>query len=150
MNDLSNHEERTDLPANFDELKKSINRTANWRERLDAVEELGKWKARETVELLKHSMTGDSVYKVQEAAYRQLQALGEQVTMPEQKEGDAIKDTKKILVRIKKSLPKDHSYEDFKEKLKKMRIDVYDTYKGEKGADFDKWLEQLWSELRTR
>ncbi|MEB1809763.1 MAG: HEAT repeat domain-containing protein [Bacillaceae bacterium] len=147
---MSNHEERTDIPANFDELKKSINRTANWRERLDAVEELGKWKARETIELLKHSMAGDSVFKVREAAYRQLLALGEQVTMPERKEGDAIKDTKKILVRIKKSLPKDHSYEDFKEKLKKMRIDVFDTYEGEKGADFDKWLEQLWSELRTR
>ncbi|MDE5414207.1 HEAT repeat domain-containing protein [Alkalihalobacterium chitinilyticum] len=147
---MSNYEERTDLPANFDELKKSINRTANWRERLDAVEELGMWKARETIELLKHSMSGDSVFKVREAAYRQLLALGEQVTMPERKEGDAIKDTKKILVRIKKSLPKDHSYDDFKEKLKKMRIDVYDTYEGEKGADFDKWLEQLWSELRTR
>ncbi|MFV8830336.1 HEAT repeat domain-containing protein [Alkalihalobacterium sp. APHAB7] len=146
---MSNNEERTDLPANFDELKKSINRTANWRERLDAVEELGMWKARETIELLKHSMAGDSVFKVREAAYRQLLALGEKVTMPERKEGDAIKDTKKILVRIKKSLPKDHSYEDFKEKLKKMRIDVYDTYEGEKGADFDKWLEQLWSELRT-
>ncbi|UCZ55031.1 HEAT repeat domain-containing protein [Bacillus shivajii] len=147
---MSNYEERTDLPANFDELKKSINRKANWRERLDAVEELAKWKSRETIELLKHSMAGDSVYKVREAAYRQLLDLGEKVTMPERKEGDAIKGTKKILVRIKKSLPKDHSYEDFKEKLKKMRIDVYDTYEGEKGADFDKWLEQLWSELRTR
>ncbi|WP_026675360.1 HEAT repeat domain-containing protein [Alkalihalobacterium bogoriense] len=147
---MANHEERTDLPANFDELKKSINRMANWRERMDTVEELGKWKARETIELLKHSMKGDPVHKVREAAYRQLLALGEQVTMPERKEGDAVKDTKKILVRIKKSLPKDHSYEDFKEKLKKMRIDVYDTYEGEKGTDFDKWLEQLWSELRTR
>ncbi|ADU29424.1 HEAT repeat domain-containing protein [Evansella cellulosilytica] len=147
---MSNNVERTDLPENFEELKKSINRTANWRERMDAVDELGKWKTRETIELLKHSMTGDSVYKVQEAAYRQLQSLGEQVTMPERKEGHAVKDTKKILVRIKKSLPKDHSYEDFKEKLKKMRIDLYDTYEGEKGADFDKWLEQLWSELRTR
>ena len=93
---------------------------------------------------------GECLARVREAAYRQLLALGEKVTMPEWKESEAIKDTKKILVRIKKSLPKDHSYEDFKEKLKKMRIDVYDTYEGEKGADFDKWLEQLWSELRTR
>lgn len=147
---MSNYEERTDLPANFDELKKSINRTANWRERLDAVEELGNWKTRETIELLKYSMAGDSVYKVREAAYRQLLTLGENVSKPEPKEEDAVKNTKKILVRIKKSLPKDHSYEEFKEKLKKMRIDVYDTYEGNKGAEFDKWLEQLWSELRTR
>ncbi|MNE37721.1 hypothetical protein D3C80_1315860 [compost metagenome] len=48
------------------------------------------------------------------------------------------------MLRIKKSLPRDHSYEEFKEKLKKMRIDVYDAYEGEKGEDFDKWLEKQW------
>jgi hypothetical protein len=26
-----------------------------------------------------------------------------------------------------------------------MRIDVYDMYEGEKGADFDKWLEKMWA-----
>ena len=24
-----------------------------------------------------------------------------------------------------------------------MRMDIYDTYEGEKGADFDKWLENI-------
>ena len=62
-------------------------------------------------------MAGDSVFKVREAAYRQLLALGENISKPEPKEEDAVKNTKKILVRIKKSLPKDHSYEEFKEKL---------------------------------
>ncbi|WP_372459076.1 HEAT repeat domain-containing protein [Alkalihalobacillus deserti] len=147
---MSKNETRTDLPANFNELKKSINRTSNWRERLDAIEDLGHWKSRETVELLKHSMTGDSVFKIQEAAYRKLIALGEKVTMPERKSGELIKDTKKILVRIKKSLPKNHSYEDFKEKVKKMRSDIYDTYEGEKGTDFDKWLEATWTTLPTK
>lgn len=147
---MSNDETRTDLPVNFNELKKSVNRASNWRERLDAVEELGKWKSRETIELLKHSYTGDAVYKIQEAAYRKLKDLGENVTKPEQKTGELIKGTKKILLRIKKSLPKDHSYEDFKEKVKKMRLDLYDTYEGEKGADFDKWLEEYWSTLSTR
>ncbi|MBU9711199.1 HEAT repeat domain-containing protein [Evansella tamaricis] len=144
------NENRTDLPENFNELKKNINRMSNWRERLNAVDELGQWKNRETIELLKHAMTGDPVYKVQTAAFRKLQAMGEAVTMPEKKEEDPIKGTKKILVRIKKSLPKDHSYEDFKEKVKKMRIDLYDTYEGDKGPDFDKWLEETWAELRTR
>ncbi|TWI52907.1 HEAT repeat domain-containing protein [Halalkalibacter nanhaiisediminis] len=147
---MGNNETRTDLPENFDGLKKSINRTSNWRERLDAVEELGQWKSKQTIELLKHSMIGDSVYKVQEAAYRKLQALGEKVTMPERKNGELIKGTKKILVRIKKSLPENHSYKDFKEKVKKMRLDLYDTYEGDKGADFDKWLEETWSTLTTR
>lgn len=51
------------------------------------------------------------------------------------------------MLRIKKSLPEGHTYEEFKEKLKKMRIDVYDTYEGDKGADFDKWLENTWASL---
>ncbi|MNR67657.1 hypothetical protein D3C85_1917780 [compost metagenome] len=48
------------------------------------------------------------------------------------------------MLRIKKSLPREHSYGDFKEKLQKMRIDIYDAYEGEKGEEFDKWLEQQW------
>lgn len=35
------------------------------------------------------------------------------------------------------------SYEEFKEKLKKMRIDVYDAYEGEKGGIFDAWLRKM-------
>jgi hypothetical protein len=150
LDSLSNNEKRKDLPENFGELKKSINRASDWRGRLDAVEELGQWKSRETIELLKYSMAGDAIYKIQEAAYRKLVALGEEVIMPKRQEGDLIKGTKKILIRIKKSLPKNHSFDDFKEKLKKMRLDLYDTYEGEKGADFDKWLEETWSTLPTR
>ncbi|WP_110608654.1 HEAT repeat domain-containing protein [Salipaludibacillus keqinensis] len=147
---MSTNETRTDLPPNFAELKKSVNRKANWRERLDAVEELGNWKNRETIELLHHSMKGDPVHSVRLAAYRNLQDIGEDVSMPERKNEDPIKGTKKILVRIKKSLPRDHSYEDFKEKVKKMRLDLYDTYEGEKGPEFDAWLKETWSELKTR
>lgn len=150
MDRLSKNETKTELPANFNQLKKSINRASNWRERLDAIEELGQWKTRETMQLLTYSMTGDPVYKVQEAAYRKLIALGEKVTLPERKTGELIKDTKKILLRLKKSLPENHSYEDFKEKVKKVRLDLYDVYEGEKGADFDKWLKENWEALSTR
>jgi hypothetical protein len=89
-------------------------------------------------------MNNDSVYKIQEAAFRQLKKLGEDVQMPPRKKGEVIKDITKILLRIKKSLPEGHSFEEFKEKLKKMRLDVYDTYEGNKGSDFDKWLETMW------
>jgi hypothetical protein len=54
------------------------------------------------------------------------------------------------LLRIKKSLPQGHTFEEFKEKLKKMRLDVYDTYEGEKGAGFDKWLENTWASLSKK
>ena len=90
-------------------------------------------------------MNNDSVYKVQEAAFRKLKNLGEDVQLPPRKKGDLIKDITKILLRIKKSFPEGHSYEEFKEKLQKMRLDVYDTYEGNKGSDFDNWLENMWA-----
>jgi hypothetical protein len=70
--------------------------------------------------------------------------------MPERRKGELMKDVSKVLLRIKKSLPRDHKYEDFKDKLKKMRIDIYDTYEGDKGDEFDSWLEQTWSSLLRR
>lgn len=140
-------EVNSELPPNYEELKRSANRTSNWRERVDAVEELGRWQHSKTIDILKHRLDSDEVYKVQEAAFRKLKEFGEDVQPPSRKEGDLIKGVTKTLVRIKKSLPKDHTFEEFKEKFKKMRLDMYDTYEGDKGADFDKWLENKWASL---
>ena len=147
---MGTNEVNIELPSNYEQLKISANRTSNWRERLDAVEELGQWKNKQTIDVLTHRMNNDAVYKVQEAAFRKLKEFGEDIQLPPRKKGDLIKGMTKILVRIKKSLPVGHSFEEFKEKLKKMRLDVYDTYEGEKGADFDKWLENAWASLSTR
>ncbi|SDF34002.1 HEAT repeat-containing protein [Fontibacillus panacisegetis] len=139
-------------PVTYEDLKKSANRSANWRERLQAVEELGQeeWNSEQTIQLLTRIMENDSVRRVQEAAHHSLKNLGERVQLPAKKQEELVKGLTKTLVRIKKSLPEGHSYEEFKEKLKKMRIDIYDTYEGDKGADFDTWLEEKWASLRTR
>ncbi|MEC0244071.1 HEAT repeat domain-containing protein [Paenibacillus dokdonensis] len=137
----------SDLPENYNELKNSANRTANWKERLDAVEELGNWKSQKSIDILKHRLDTDPVYQVQEAAYEKLKAWGEDVEKPVRSKYEVVKGIQKILLRVKKSLPRDHSYEEFKEKLKKMRIDVYNTYEGDKGAEFDAWLEGMWKSL---
>nr|WP_237392078.1 HEAT repeat domain-containing protein [Paenibacillus dendrobii] len=137
----------SDLPENYNELKNSANRTANWRERLEAVEQLGQWKSQQSIDILKRRLDTDPVYQVQEAAYEKLSAWGEEVEKPSRSKYDVVKGIQKILLRVKKSLPRNHSYEEFKEKLKKMRIDVYDTYEGDKGADFDTWLEGMWKSL---
>lgn len=147
---MGNDELKNELPSNYDQLKTSANRTSNWRGRLDAVKELGLWKNKQTINVLMHIMNNDAVYKIQEAAFHKLKEFGEDIQLPPRKKGDLIKGTTKILVRIKKSLPAGHSYEEFKEKSKKMRLDVYDTYEGDKGADFDKWLENEWASLSTR
>ena len=139
--------EKSTLPENYEELKKQANRTSNWRERLDAVEELGHWKNKQIIAILMRLMNNDAVYKVQEAAYRKLKKLGEDVELPPRKKGELVRDVTKISLRIKKSLPEGHSYEEFKAKLQKMRLDVYDTYEGDKGPDFNKWLENMWASL---
>ncbi|MED1918524.1 HEAT repeat domain-containing protein [Brevibacillus sp. NPDC058079] len=144
---MNNTEIKNEFPQNFEELKKAANRTSNWRERLEAVEELGQWKHEQTIQLLKRIVENDTVYKVQETAFHKLKAFGEGVRLPAQKKGDLIKGATKALVRIKKSLPKGHTIEEFKEKLQKMRSDIYDTYEGEKGADFEQWLESTWVSL---
>lgn len=136
-----------EVPANFDELKKSANRSSNWRERLEAVEQLGQWNDQQSINILTRILSNDAVYPIQELAYRKLKAFGEDVQLPPRKKGDLVKGAGKVFVRIKKSLPEGHSFEAFKEKLQKTRTDVYDTYEGDKGADFDKWLETTWSSL---
>jgi len=147
---LKSIEAKGALPENYEELKKQASRTSNWRDRLDAVEELGQWQNKQVINVLTHMLKEDAVYKVQEAAFRKLKKFGEDVQLPPRKKGDLIKGVNKILLRIKKSLPEGHSYKEFKEKLKKMRLDVYDTYEGDKGADFDKWLEDMWVSVSKR
>ncbi|AIQ45098.1 esterase [Paenibacillus sp. FSL R7-0273] len=141
---MTNEELNQELPENYSELKKAAGRTADWKARLEAVEELGHWNHKQVIDILNRLLTSDPVYTVQEAAYRKLIAFGEEVTAPSKSKPELFKGIGKIMLRIKKSLPREHSYEDFKEKLQKMRIDIYDAYEGEKGEEFDNWLKQQW------
>lgn len=139
-----------ELPENYEELKKSANRTGSWKARLDAVKELGHYNTSQVIDILKTRLSNDPVFSIQEEAYRILTEFGEDVVLPKRKKFETIKNTSKILVRVKKSLPQDHTYEEFAAKLRRMRIDVYDAYEGEKGTDFHTWLENEWKNLKTR
>lgn len=141
---MNNEEMIHELPENYEELKKAAGRSADWRARLAAVEELGRYNHKQIIDILTRLMNSDPVYTVQEAAYQKLSAFGEEVKVPSKNKAELFRGISKIVLRIKKSLPRDHSYEEFKEKLKKMRIDVYDAYEGEKGEQFDSWLQKLW------
>lgn len=135
---------KNEMPPNYDELRKAVNRASNWRLRLDTVEELGQWKHKRTIDILLHRMNNDAVYKVVEAAHRNLVKFGEDVELPPRNRFELIKDANKVFLRIKKSLPRDHTFEEYKEKLKNMRLDLYDTYEGDKGDEFEAWLENVW------
>ncbi|MCM3134433.1 HEAT repeat domain-containing protein [Paenibacillus polysaccharolyticus] len=138
------------LPENFEELKRAANRTSSWRDRLNAVNELGNWDTESTIKLLQNVLKNDQVFQVREAAYLKLKHLGEDVQMPAKNKGELFKGTHKILLRIKKSLPEGHTFEEFKEKLQKTRLDLYDTYEGDKDAEFDSWLHGIWETLGRR
>ena len=148
----NNHDvgEVSELPENFEELKRASKGTASWRERLNAVNELGNWDTAPTIKLLQNVLTNDQVFQVREAAYLKLKQLGEEVQMPAKNKGELFKGTNKILLRIKKSLPEGHTFEEFKEKLQKTRLDLYDTYEGDKDAEFDSWLHGIWETLGRR
>ncbi|MCM3638444.1 HEAT repeat domain-containing protein [Sporosarcina luteola] len=137
----------TALPEQYETLKKQANYTSSWRERLDAVELLSAYQHDKIIDLLKNRMQHDTVYKVQVAAYEALVAFGEDVEKPLPARFDIIKDTDKIFLRVKKSLSKDHSVAEFADKLKRMRLDVYDAYEGDKGPQFMNWLEERWAKL---
>lgn len=145
MNEELNDEEIVENIPTIEEMKKAANGTSNWRARVQAVEALGELGDQQAIGILSRIMANDSVYKVQEAAFHALKECGEDVELPPRKTGELFKGVTKILLRVKKSLPAGHTFEEFKEKLHKMRIDIYDTYEGDKGEDFDKWLESVWS-----
>lgn len=147
---MTNEKQTVELPENFNELKKSINRTANWEERLAAVQELSAYKTDETIKMLQYTAKADLVTKVRDAAAKALKSMGASVPAYEAPKGELIKDVKKVFLRTKKSLPADHTVEDFKVKLSKMRSDIYNTYEGEMGANFDKWIEGMWTNTITR
>ena len=149
---VSNHKQETvnQLPENFNELKKAVNRTADWEERLQAVNELAKFKSDETIKILQYVAKAGLVTKVRETAASQLKKMGQVVPVSEAPKGELFKDLRKIFLRIKKSLPAEHTYEDFKLKVEKMRSDIYNTYEGEKGADFDAWLKDMWAKASTK
>lgn len=146
---MSNNEQ-LNLPENFNELKKDVNRAADWQARLNAVNELGKFNADETIKILQYVAKADLVTKVRDAAAQKLKKMGQKVPAYVAPKGDLVKDLGKVLVRTKKSLPSTHTFEDFKEKLAKMRSDLYNTYEGEEGKNFDAWLKEQWEATVTK
>lgn len=100
---LENNETQQEFAEVYEQLKVAANRTSDWKTRLAAVNDLGEWKNQQTIDLLTHRLNNDTVYAVQEAAYRRLQEWGENVQPPVRKEGELVKGLTKILVRIKKA-----------------------------------------------
>ena len=138
---------KEDIPPNLIELKILAGKHDDWKSRLRAIEELGEWKCNESISILWDHMLNDKVYKIQEAAFKKLQRFDEKVKLPRKSKGNLIKGIDKPLKIIKDSLTDDHNFQDFKEKLKIDQPEIFDTYEGDKGNQFEKWLINKWSSL---
>ncbi|WP_392454823.1 HEAT repeat domain-containing protein [Chryseomicrobium aureum] len=135
------------IPENIDELKRNAKRQDDWRTRLNAVEELGNWKCRQSIDILWDRMMRDKVYKVQHAAFIKLQSFDEKVKLPKKKKGNLIKDIDKKLSPVKNALPENHTFDDFKAALRQKKPEIYDTYEGDKENKFEQWLKNKWQSL---
>ena len=143
-------EEVTEVVDVIVELKKQVNRKADWEARLVAVNELAKLKTDEAMNILQFVAKSEPVTTVRETAVKAIKKSGGTAPSYEAPKYGLFKDLRKVFLRIKKSLPKDHSYEDFKVKLEKMRSDIFNTYQGEEGKNFDAWLKDMWETTKTQ
>lgn len=134
-------------PDNYEALKSQASDRMSWRNRKSAVDELAKWKCRESIDILWRRMMSDKVHRVQHAAFLALQAFGEKVRLPRKKKGNLIPEINKKLASVKNSLPDEHTFSEFKKAFSKLRPVEFDTYEGDKGNQFDKWLENVWISL---
>ena len=128
----------------YESLKKNANNKSDWKLRLEAVEGLKHLDDPRAKDILQRLMHSDKVHTVQEAAFRALQAKGVGVKLPRKQKGNLIKGINKKIKVLKDKLPENHSYEDFKAELEKREPIIYDTYQGDKGNRFDKWLKNVW------
>ncbi|OJV40802.1 MAG: hypothetical protein BGO29_14600 [Bacteroidales bacterium 36-12] len=131
------------VAPNIDELKQHAATKTNADIRLKAVDELGKWKCQQSVDILWHLMINDLVYEVQHEAFLRLQAFGENVRLPKKKKGNLIKQINKKLEKILKPIEGQISFEQFIKLFEKQLPEAYDVCKHDKKGNFDKWLKNI-------
>ena len=64
-----------EVPESMEELKRKATNQSNWRERLEAVNELKNYDCEQSRSILTNLAIHDSVFVVQEAAFRAAQSM---------------------------------------------------------------------------
>lgn len=132
------------LPHNIDELIQLSRDKTNYKNRLKAVDGLGKWKCRQSIDKLWRLMISDKVYSVQRQAFLKLQQFGEKVRLPKKKKGHLVKDINKKLITVhKKFNSSNYTINDFKKKFQEIYPEIFDIYSYEKGHKMDTWIQTV-------
>ncbi len=127
----------------IDELMKMATTKSDANLRLQAVEELGKWKSQQSIDILWRLMLHDLVYDVQNAAFLRLQSFGEQVKLPRKAKGNLIKQIDKKIEKVLNSIDGQICFPEFVEAFQKKLPEQFDVYKHEKKTNFEKWLKNI-------
>lgn len=134
---------KEETAPNIDELKKMAMNKNDANLRLGVVNELGKWKSKQSIDILWRLMINDLVYEVQQASFLRLQSFGEKVTLPRKAKGNLIKQIDKKIERVLKPIAGQISFSDFVAHFQKVLPEEFDVYKHEKKENFDKWLRNI-------
>jgi hypothetical protein len=134
-------------PENIEALKKKAADKSSYKTRLEVVDELGKYKCRQSIDILWRLMMQDKVYAVQEASFRKLQALGETVKLPRKQKGHLIKDINQKLGVVERSMPASYSQADFNKKFQELYPEAFDIYTFEKNGQFESWIQNVLNAL---
>jgi hypothetical protein len=138
---------KEETAPNIEQLKKMAATKTDANQRLLAIEELGKWKSKQSIDILWHLMINDLVYEVQHAAFLHLQSFGEKVRLPKKAKGNLVKQINKKIEKIVKSLQEEVNLSEFIMIFQKEQPEDFDIYKHEKKDKFDMWLKNILSSL---
>lgn len=132
---------------NIEALKKQASDRTNYKNRLEAVKELGNFKCQQSKDILWRLMINDKVYAVQELSFRKLQAFGEDVKLPRKQKGLLVKDINKKLGKVLGLMDGEYSETEFNQKFKELYPEDFDIYTFEKSAGFNQWVQNVLSSL---
>lgn len=127
-------------PGNIDALCDAAEDLTSWRRRMEAVEQLGKWRCKKSIHALYRRIAHDKVFPVKESAFRKLQSFGEDVTLTRKRKGALVPKIDDKLKRVSARLSGQADLNEFKARFKEMYPEAYDLYEFDRGPKFDEWL----------
>ena len=113
-----------EVPESMEELKRKATNQSNWRERLEAVNELKNYDCEQSRSILTNLAIHDSVFVVQEAAFRAAQSMkitknGQPIRLNRKPKGNLVKGINGKLVTVRNSLPEGYTLMSLRKRSKK-------------------------------
>lgn len=140
-------------PENIDELQKLSKDLSDYKNRLEAIKQLSKYRCEKSLRILYNLMKFDRIFSCKEEAFRALQNFGEDVKLPKKRrrKGKTIKTINEKLLVLHNSFDGNtYSLIDFKVKFKLKYPEVYDVYQFEKKEKFDSFVENSLKTIAKR